>query len=162
VPSLRKPGNPSIFFLKLPTCTYFKSFNRNPDPRLFECGNFQKLTPRGYNKIPEPPNTWFRGQTRCGLSLLNIETKFACCQLVSLSMPGFVLSGPFAWALALVKPNTSGLRKGHPAFPSTYSIMQEVSLPQIRLVGAPDVWPRVSCPEYVVNSMVRFVWGHVA
>jgi len=42
---------------------------------------------------------------------------------------------------------------------STPHTMQEVSLPQIRFVGAPDVWPPVSCPEYVVNSMVRFVWG---
>jgi len=68
-------------FLKLGTCTYFKSFNKNPDPRLFECGNFQKLTPRGYNKIQQPPNTWFRGQTRCGLSLLNIETQV--CMLLA-------------------------------------------------------------------------------
>jgi hypothetical protein len=42
---------------------------------------------------------------------------------------------------------------------STYSIMQEVSLPQIRFVGARDVWPPVSCPDYLVNSMVRFIWG---
>jgi hypothetical protein len=105
------------FFLKLQTCTYFQSFNKNPDPGLFECGNLQKLTPRGYNKIQEPPNTWFRRQTRCGLSLLNIETKFACCWLVSLTMQGFVLPGPFAWALALVKPNTSGFTQGAQSFP---------------------------------------------
>jgi len=84
---------------------------------LFECGNFQKLRPRGYNKIQEPPNTWFRGQTRCGLSLLNIETKFACCRLVSLSMQGFLSSGPFAWALARVMPNASGFTPGAPSFP---------------------------------------------
>jgi len=29
-------------FLKLRTCTYFKSFNKNPEPGLFECENFQK------------------------------------------------------------------------------------------------------------------------
>jgi len=73
------------FFLKLETCTYFKSFNKNPEPGLFECENFQKLRLRCYNKILEEPNIWFKGQTRCGLSLLNIETKFACCWLVSLS-----------------------------------------------------------------------------
>ncbi len=93
------------------------SFNKNPEPGLFECENFQKLRPRGYNKIQEPPNTWFRGQTRCDLSLLNIETKFACCWLVSLSTQGFILSGPFAWALALVKPNTSGFTQGPLRFP---------------------------------------------
>jgi hypothetical protein len=74
------------FFLKLGTYSYFKSFNKNPEPELFESENFQKLRLRWYNKIQEAPNTWFRGQTRCGLSLLNIETKFACCWLVSLSM----------------------------------------------------------------------------
>jgi hypothetical protein len=70
--------------------------------KRFECEKFQKLRPRGYNKIQEPPNTLFRGQTRCGLSLLNIQTKFACCWLVSFSTQGFILSGLFAWALALV------------------------------------------------------------
>jgi hypothetical protein len=78
-------------------------------------------------------------------------------------MQGFVVSGPFAWALALVKPNTSprGLPNGHSAFPSTYSIMSEVSLPQTRFVrGARDVWPPARCPEYMFNNMVRFVhWG---
>jgi len=47
-------------------------------------------------------------------------------------------SGPFAWALALVKPQYLGVYpKGHWAFPSTYSIiMWEVSLPQIRFIRA--------------------------
>ncbi len=44
-------------------------------------------------------------------------TKFACYWLVSLSMQGFILSGTFAWALALVKPNTSGFTQGAPSFP---------------------------------------------
>ncbi len=44
-------------------------------------------------------------------------TKFACCWLVSRSMQGFILSGPFVWALALVKPNTSGFTEGAPSFP---------------------------------------------
>jgi hypothetical protein len=48
------------FFLKLGTCTYFKSFNKNPEPGLFECENFQKLRLRCYNKIQEEPNIWFR------------------------------------------------------------------------------------------------------
>jgi hypothetical protein len=73
------------FFLKLRTCTYLKSFNKNPEPGLFECENFQKLKLRCHNKIQEAPHTWFGGQTRRGLSLLNIETKFACCWLVLLS-----------------------------------------------------------------------------
>jgi hypothetical protein len=55
-----------------------------------------------------------------------------------------------------------GLPKGHRAFPSIYSIMQEVSLPQIGFSGARDVWPPVRCLEYVVNSMVHSVGDHVA
>ncbi len=47
----------------------------------------------------------------------SIETKLACCWLVSLSTQGFLFSGPFAWALALVKPNTSGFTQGAPGFP---------------------------------------------
>jgi hypothetical protein len=66
-----------------------------------------------------------------------------------------LLCGPLLWR----SPIPQGLPKGHWGFPSTYSIMQEVSLPQIRFVGAPDVWPTLSCPDYLVNSMVRFVWG---
>ncbi len=30
------------FFLKLGTCTYFKSSNKNPKPGLFECEIFSK------------------------------------------------------------------------------------------------------------------------
>jgi hypothetical protein len=66
-----------------------------------------------------------------------------------------LLRGPFLWC----SPISQGLPKGHRAFPSTYSMMQEVSLPQITFVGARDVWPPASCPDYLVNSMVRFVWG---
>jgi hypothetical protein len=87
------------FFLKLGTCTYFKSFNKNPEPGLFERENFQKLRPRGYNKIQEPPNTWFRGQTRCGLSLLNIETKFVCWCHSARKVSSFqgLLHAPLIW-----------------------------------------------------------------
>jgi len=46
-----------------------------------------------------------------------LKHKFACCWLVSRSMQGFPFSGPFAWALAQVKPNTWGVTQGAPSFP---------------------------------------------
>jgi hypothetical protein len=148
------------FFLKLRTCTYFKSFNKNPESGLFECENFQKLRLRCYNKIQEAPNIWFRGQTRCGLSLLNIETKV--CMLLA-GVTQHVRFHPFrAFCVGPCSGKAQYLGvypRGTRLSPPTYSIMQEVSLPQIRFVGARDVWPPASCPDYLVNSMVRFVWG---
>jgi hypothetical protein len=90
------------FFLKLGTCTYFNSFKKNPEPGLFECENFQKLRPRGYNKIQEPPNTWFRGQTRCALSLLNILKQSLrvvgwCHSAPKVSSFQGLLRGPLIW-----------------------------------------------------------------
>ncbi len=56
---------------QLEVITKIRASEGDPLTKCFECENFQKLRPRGYNKIQEPPNTWFRGQTRCRLSLLN-------------------------------------------------------------------------------------------
>jgi hypothetical protein len=58
-----------------------------------------------------------------------------------------------------VKPNTLGFTQGAPSFPLRILHHAEVSLPQIRFVGARDMWPPVSCMYYLGNSMVRFVWG---
>jgi len=65
------------FFLKLGTCTYLKSFNKTPEPGLFECENFQNLRLRCHNKIQEAPHTWSGGQIQ--LQLWNYKT--SCRQL---------------------------------------------------------------------------------
>jgi hypothetical protein len=107
--------------------TKIRANEAGPSTKCFECENFQKLRPRGYNKIQEPPNTWFRGQTRCRLSLLNRDK--VCLLLAGVTQyarfPVFraLCMGPcsgkaqylgvYPRGMGLSNPHTASCRKFH-------------------------------------------------